>query len=100
MTKFRTLDQAILLHRECRTIKLQHYLKDQMLRASSSVALNLSEGQAKSSKKDQKRFFEIAYGSIRELKTILELADAPLTIKEQADKTAAHLFKLIKYYSL
>ncbi|MEI8347237.1 MAG: hypothetical protein WCG27_07205 [Pseudomonadota bacterium] len=76
MTKFRTLDQAILLHRECRTLKLPHYLKD------------------------QRRFFEIAFGSMKELKTILELADAPLAIKEQADKTAAHLFKLIKYYSL
>ena len=98
-SNFRTLELSISLHKNCRTLKLPYYLKDQMLRASSSVALNLSEGSAKSSKKDQRRFFEIAFGSIKELKTILELAEAPLPIKDQADKTAAHIFKLIKYLS-
>ena len=70
-----------------------------MLRASSSIALNLSEGQAKMSKKDQRKFYEIAFGSCKELKTILELAGAPLSTKELADKTAAHLYKLVKYLS-
>ena len=99
-TQFRSLELAIELYRECKTLRLPYFLKDQMLRASSSVALNLSEGQAKSSKKDQRRFFEIAFGSSKELKTILELAGAPLATKDLADKTAAHIFKLMKYVSI
>ena len=96
-TNFRTYDLAVLLYRECVKIKMPHYLKDQLLRASSSVALNLSEGRAKRSAKDERRFFDIAFGSLKETQTILNLAQAPQSVVALADTTAAHLYKLIQY---
>ncbi len=47
----------------------------QMRRASVSVPSNISEGAARSSRKERKRFFEIARSSLVELDTQLELAE-------------------------
>jgi len=96
---FRTYQLSVLLYRQCACLKLPHHLQDQLLRASSSIALNLAEGNAKSSIKDQRRFFEIAFGSLREVQSILDLANGRDDIKTLADKTAAHLYKLIHYLS-
>lgn len=41
-------------------------IKDQLDRASTSIALNLDEGNGKYSKKDRCRFFDIARGSALE----------------------------------
>ncbi|RMG42542.1 MAG: four helix bundle protein, partial [Candidatus Dadabacteria bacterium] len=41
---FRTLQLAIAFYKLCRLQPLRGNLKDQLLRASSSIALNLSEG--------------------------------------------------------
>jgi len=54
-------------------LKLPAHLKSQYLRACSSVALNLSEGSAKPTIADRKRFYFIALGSFRECQTILRL---------------------------
>ncbi|MBI3294524.1 MAG: four helix bundle protein [Deltaproteobacteria bacterium] len=61
------------LYLACKKLKLPLFLKDQLLRASSSVALNVAEGSGKWTGKDQKRFYSIAYGSLRECEAILEL---------------------------
>ncbi|MGE3758890.1 MAG: four helix bundle protein [Pseudobdellovibrionaceae bacterium] len=65
--------------------------------SSSSVALNLSEGNAKSSEKEKLRFYEIAHGSFRESVTILDLEkiDNP-EIRNLADQLGAHLYKLTR----
>ncbi|MEI8347736.1 MAG: four helix bundle protein, partial [Pseudomonadota bacterium] len=73
---FRTYNLSVLLYRECAKIKLPHHLKDQLLRASSSIALNLAEGRGKRTPKDQRRFFDIAFGSVREVQSVLDLANA------------------------
>ena len=52
MNNFRTLNLAIELHQQCRKLKAPAYLKDQLNRASSSVALNLGEGRGKRTVKD------------------------------------------------
>ncbi|MBI3071806.1 MAG: four helix bundle protein [Deltaproteobacteria bacterium] len=49
-------------------------LEDQLRRAVASTVLNISEGDGKSSLRDQARFFEIARGSCREARAALKLA--------------------------
>ena len=71
------------------------YLKDQILRASSSIALNLAEGSGRSSAKDQLRFFSIAMGSLRECQAALDLSPRPYpALVSAADSLGAHLFRL------
>ncbi len=97
MREFRTLTLSIQLYRECSKLKMPLHLKNQILRSSSSIALNLSEGRARHTKKDQLRFFNIAQGSLRETMTALELANYRThEVYKLADTTAAHLYKLIK----
>ncbi|MBX7138295.1 MAG: four helix bundle protein, partial [Oligoflexia bacterium] len=45
------------------------------MRATLSIALNLAEGRGKPTRKDQLRFFSIAFGSVRECQAILILHD-------------------------
>ena len=73
-----------------------YYLKDQLVRAASSVALNLSEGSAKRSPKDRRRFYEIALGSMRECEAIVELLSPDSKpLREPADKLARHVYRLV-----
>ena len=58
---FRSYELAVEFYRLCAAIKLPRHLKDQLNRASSSIALNLAEGSGRSTKADQKRFFDIAF---------------------------------------
>ncbi|OYZ20703.1 MAG: hypothetical protein B7Y39_10460 [Bdellovibrio sp. 28-41-41] len=76
-------------------LKLPPFLKDQLLRASSSIALNLAEGSGKRTLEDQRRFYSIAFGSLRECQAILMLENIndPNLIK-MADRLGAMLFKL------
>ena len=48
--------------------------KDQLLRASLSVCLNIAEGSAKYSDKDFKRYLENSLGSINECYACLDIA--------------------------
>ncbi len=56
LKSFRTYQLALEFHRAVRAEYFPSYLKDQLLRASSSIALNLAEGSARASKKDQMCF--------------------------------------------
>jgi len=61
------------------------------------VALNLAEGSAKPTAKDQARFYSIALGSLRECQAVLELAGLESSaIAKAADRLGAHLFCLIR----
>ena len=51
-------------------------LKDQLLRASSSVVLNTAEGFGSSSRGVKRRHYEIARGSAVECIAVLDLAEA------------------------
>ena len=59
------------------------------------MALNLSEGSAKRSPADRRRFYEIALGSVRECEAIVELLEAK-RLKEPVDKLARHVYKLVR----
>jgi four helix bundle protein len=97
MKTFRTLDLAVQFHERVETIGATGHLRDQLLRAASSIALNLAEGNAKSSVKEKKRFYQTAYGSLKECETIfilMKLKDEDLT--KAADHLGACLYKLNK----
>ena len=97
MKNFRTYQIAVEFYHRTAAEKLPGHLKDQLLRAASSVVLNLAEGAGRFSAKDQKRFFHIAFGSLRECQAVLDLGGrSKPELKEIADKLAAHLFKLIR----
>ena len=52
---------------------IQGSIKDPLERASVSIALNIAEGNGKSSMKDRQRFLEIAKGSTLECAAILDV---------------------------
>ena len=97
MKSFRTLDLAIAFYEVIEEQKISGNLRDQLLRAASSISLNLAEGNAKRSVKEKKRFYQTAYGSIQECKVILKLAkiEEPTAI-DMADKLGAWIFNLLK----
>lgn len=70
-------------------------MQDQFLRASSSIGLNLAEGSGKRTPADQRRFYGIAFGSLKECQAILELeqVDRP-DIIELGDQLGAILYTL------
>jgi four helix bundle protein len=93
----RTFDLAVTFYRQASALRLPVHLKDQLSRASSSVALNLAEGRGKSTRRDQLRFFHIALGSARESQAVLILAD--LVGAESwmtLDHLVASLYRLIE----
>jgi four helix bundle protein len=101
MKEFRTLELSKEYYRLTRDIKLPAHLKDQFLRSSSSVALNLAEGNAKISEKEKFRFYEIAHGSFRESVTILDLENCQDNkIREIADRLGANLYKLTRSFRI
>jgi four helix bundle protein len=97
MKNFRTFDLAVAFYRSVQTLRLPAYLRDQLLRAASSVALNLAEGRGKQTIADQKRFFSIALGSVRECEAVLILAGLQdRQAMRTLDSLGAHLYNLIK----
>ena len=96
MPTFRTLEHAINFHEQAEALSVKGHLRDQLLRASSSIALNLSEGNAKPSVKEKKRYYQTAYASSQECKTILRLSKATDSKAAQAlDHLAASIYRLM-----
>jgi four helix bundle protein len=54
--QFRSYQLADAFAREAARLKCPSHFKNQLLRASSSVALNLSEGVARPSETDRRRY--------------------------------------------
>ena len=97
MKNFRTFDLAVKFYQETQKLTLTNNFKDQLDRAASSIALNLAEGSGRNTLKDQRRFFSIAMGSLRECQAILTLSGLEnAEIAQTADILGAHLFKLIR----
>ena len=97
LDNFRTYKLAVNFYRITVGIKLPKHLKDQLDRASSSIALNLAEGRGRSTTKDQKHFFHIAFGSTRECQAILTLlGHTDCQAWDTLDCLAASLYRLIK----
>lgn len=75
-------------------------IRDQLLRSSQSIALNIAEGNGKRSPADRPRFFEIARGSAMESAATLDVlvAVAPFPLDESAPGKAL-LFPVVKMLS-
>lgn len=96
MKTFRTLDLAIEFYDLSEKVGVTGNLRDQLLRAASSISLNLAEGNAKWSVKEKKRFYQNAYCSAQECKTIfrlLKLENSEAAVI--ADRLSAGLYKLM-----
>ena len=98
LTGFRTYELSMELYQKCEKLSLKYYLpyylKDQLLRASLSVVLNIVEGSAKCSLKDRRRFYNIALASLRETQVLLQLTKRQEEFKI-ADQLGACLYRLI-----
>ena len=94
---FRSYELAVQIYGLVRDIKCPRHLKDQLLRAASSIVLNLAEGTAKPTKKDRIKFYAIAFGSTREVQAIfalLQFERSNLPAKD-LDHLAACVYKLV-----
>ncbi len=97
LAHFRTYQLAVQFHHSCRELRAPSYIRMQLLRASSSVALNLAEGSAKPTARDQMRFYSIALGSLRECQAALDLSGQESSaVAALADQLGGHLYRLIR----
>jgi four helix bundle protein len=98
MKTFRTLDMAIDFYGQVENLKITGHLRDQLIRAAASIPLNLSEGNAKPSIKEKRRFYQTAYASLKESQTIFKMAkiDESNSIHATANHLGACLYKLIQ----
>jgi four helix bundle protein len=67
MSTFRTLDLSVQFYELSEKSDIKGNLRDQLLRAASSISLNLSEGNAKRTVAEKKRYYHTAYASCQEL---------------------------------
>ena len=96
MKNFRTYQIAVEFYHLAASLNVKRHLKDQLNRASSSIALNLAEGAGRFGRRDQKKYFNIAFASLRECQAILDIERInEAKVVNCADKLAAHIFKLI-----
>ena len=92
MNNFRTLNRSIEQYREIKKLKLRGEVRSQIERAALSVCLNLAEGNARSSQKDRRRMFNIAYASQQEVKTLLLILEHH-GLNKSADLIGAMIYK-------
>ena len=97
LKNFRSYSISIEFYRAALALALPSHLKDQLRRAASSITLNLAEGSGKTTYADQRRFYAIAMGSLRECQAVLALLENPQPqLEALADKLGAHIFKLMQ----
>ncbi len=95
LSQFRTYQLSKQFYAQVTGFRGPAHLKSQLLRAASSVALNLAEGSGKDSSRDQGRFYRIALGSLRECQAVFDLCASESSILvQQADQLGAHIWRL------
>jgi four helix bundle protein len=109
--KLEVYEKAKLFHMDCKKIirqnKLDKYVKDQLGRASFSVALNVAEVSGKFSKADRKNYYTTSRASLFESIAVLDiLCDESIITKDdfeihfrKADELSRILFSMIKNLS-
>jgi four helix bundle protein len=94
LKSFRSYQLAVQFHRECQKVRCSAYLRDQLYRASASVALTLAEGSGKLSAAEQRRFYSMSLGSLRECQSALDLIGGCTELETLADQLGGHLYRL------
>lgn len=95
LDRFEAFQLAKVFYLKCKQLRIPSFLYNQLMTASSSIALNLAEGSGKRTPADQRRFYSIALGSLRECQAILELEEITNPeIKEISNRLGAIIFKL------
>jgi len=98
-----SIDYVTWVFKQSEVLKGCHrHARDQWLRASQSVPLNIAEGNGKYSSADRRRFFEVARGSTLECAAIQDVLRAGGALNEcdhkvrknQLDRIAVMLSKL------
>ena len=96
MKQFNTFDLALDFYRSCNDIKIKNrVIRDQFKRASLSIVLNISEGYGRLTEKDRRKFYSIAFGSLRETQCLLTIMDEVELLKK-SDSVAACLFQFLR----
>src|SRR5437764_7989910 len=81
------------------TITQKTAAKDQLDRASTSIPLNIAEGNGKFSAKDRARFLEIARGSALECAAALDVLVArKLAAVEQVESAKDNLVRIVQMF--
>jgi four helix bundle protein len=82
------LDFLVLAHQVIQALpRGWGHLADQLMRASTSVVLNLAEGAGKYSRPDKRRFYLIARGSATEAAALLDIFARLTLMDEQRHRT-------------
>src|SRR5262249_31124898 len=96
LANFRSYQLSLQFYRAVLPLRLPAHLRDQLLRAASSVSLNLAEGSAKATLADRLRFYRISLGSQRECVAVLDLLAKPEPeIARLCDHLGGHLYRLV-----
>jgi four helix bundle protein len=83
-------------YRYCEGLKRHRNAKDQLLRASQAIPLNIAEGNGKATDGDRRRYFEIARGSALEcgaIQDVLQVCEA--LSAEDNEKAKALLDRIV-----
>jgi len=91
-----SLKFIVLVRDLCERIPKRMAAYDQLDRASTSIALNIAEGNGKFTQKDRCRFFDIARGSALECAACLDVLAAKDVLNEQkVGKTKERLVGIV-----
>ena len=92
---FRSYQMSVAFYRRCEGVKLPGFLRNQLLRAASSISLNLAEGNSRPMGRDRTRLYRIALGSLRECQAVLDLnPQAAEQLSSAADELGANVYRL------
>ena len=75
---------------------IDRHARDQLLRASQSIPLNIAEGNGKGTQGDRRRFFEIARGSAAECAAIQDvLVECDILSVERCEEGKTMLHRIV-----
>ena len=90
------LEYVANVYRLAPRLKGSHrHARDQLLRASQSIPLNIAEGNGKSGPADRRRYFEIARGSALECAAIQDVLQVGSAITEEENARNKELLNRI-----